>query len=170
MHPSLEKIISQHGELLDCNRPGVSALVTALDAACYELEFTSGGANGESEGIASLLLERVPAIIYAAEFGPVSKCFYASPQIRDILGFEPTDWTNDPGFWFDHVHPEDRDRAIDADEHTKNTGDPLRVEYRMIARDGRVVTVRAPLWMPQSSRVLVRSRFPLVQSNSSNGM
>lgn len=142
MHPTLQKVLGDHADTIGRLPQGADAFLHALDAAFYELELTASNEISDSEGIAALMLERVPAIIYAAEFGPVEKCHYASPQIRTILGYEPSDWTRDAGFWFDHLHPDDRTTAIDADLHTQRTGEPLSVEYRMIARDGRTVWIR----------------------------
>jgi PAS domain S-box-containing protein len=88
------------------------------------------------------LVEEVPAVVYAAEFGEAGAWSYVSPQIESLLGFTPEEWTADPNLWARRLHPEDRDRALAEDEHCRRTGEPLRSEYRMLARDGRVVWVR----------------------------
>jgi diguanylate cyclase (GGDEF)-like protein/PAS domain S-box-containing protein len=85
------------------------------------------------------LVERLPAIVYRAEVGESGAWTYVSPQIESILGFSPDEWCADPQLWERRLHPEDRDRAI-ADEHAAARGDrPGSTDYRMLARNGRVV-------------------------------
>jgi PAS domain S-box-containing protein len=86
------------------------------------------------------LVERVPAIVYQCGFGERCTCRYVSPQITGVLGFAPADWLNDPHFWFNQVHPDDRDAAM-ADEAVARRTGVLRSEYRMIRNDGRVIHV-----------------------------
>jgi len=88
------------------------------------------------------LVERLPAITYVAELGAGGPWHYVSPQIESILGFSPTEWLSDSLNWIDHVHPEDREIAIAAEERFKQTHDLFHAEYRMIARDGRVLWFR----------------------------
>jgi serine phosphatase RsbU (regulator of sigma subunit) len=40
------------------------------------------------------------------------------------------------------IHPEDRERVLSEEARTDESGEPFKVEYRVIARDGRVVWVR----------------------------
>ena len=87
------------------------------------------------------LVERLPAIVYRAEVGAAGTWSYVSPQIESILGFSPEEWCADPTLWEQRLHPEDRDRAI-ADEHAAAGGIQVgSSDYRMIARDGRVVWI-----------------------------
>jgi diguanylate cyclase (GGDEF)-like protein/PAS domain S-box-containing protein len=85
------------------------------------------------------LVERLPAIVYRAEVGEVGAWTYVSPQIESILGFTPEEWCADPALWERRLHPDDRDRAI-ADEQAAALGATVgSSDYRMLARDGRVV-------------------------------
>jgi PAS domain S-box-containing protein len=88
------------------------------------------------------LVERIPAITYVAEFGFSGRWTYVSPQIESILGFPRKQWLDDSGLWYRQLHPEDRTGAIADEERSKGTGEPLTSEYRMHARDGRVVWFR----------------------------
>jgi PAS domain S-box-containing protein len=88
------------------------------------------------------LVEGIPAIVYLAEFGTNGPWRYVSPRIEQVLGFTPQEWMADPDIWYERIHPEDRDVAAVTEAHTRTTGEPLGVEYRMIARDGRMVWVR----------------------------
>ncbi len=45
------------------------------------------------------LVERLPAIIYAAELGEQGRWLYVSPQLEKILGYTPEEWMEDPELW-----------------------------------------------------------------------
>ncbi|MGH9711155.1 MAG: PAS domain S-box protein, partial [Candidatus Acidiferrales bacterium] len=88
------------------------------------------------------LVEQLPAITYVAEFGTAGNWEYVSPQIASFLGFSPSEWLSSTGQWLRQVHPGDRKQVIEAEEYSKRTGENIDIEYRMLARDGRVVWFR----------------------------
>jgi PAS domain S-box-containing protein len=88
------------------------------------------------------LLGRLPAIVYTSEYGADGRWLYVSPGIESTLGYSVDEWMADPGLWFSRMHPEDRDHALASEERSSATGEPLYSEYRLIARDGRVVWFR----------------------------
>ena len=65
-----------------------------------------------------------------------------SPQIEAMLGYSPDEWTRDKELFPRLLHPDDHDRVMAEVAHTQETGEPFRCEYRLIARDGRVVWIR----------------------------
>jgi diguanylate cyclase (GGDEF)-like protein/PAS domain S-box-containing protein len=93
-----------------------------------------------------VLIEHVPAAVYIDMADPdVSdggRLAYMSPQISGILGVPPEEFLADPELWPSRIHPDDRAGAIEAYEAHWRTGEPLRAEYRMIARDGTEIWVR----------------------------
>jgi PAS domain S-box-containing protein len=89
------------------------------------------------------IVENTPAVTYQEAPWPTgydqaTSVAYVSPQIEQILGFSPEDWA-DPGFWLTTIHPDDREAVLAESQRTGDTGEPYLQEYRMIARDGRVV-------------------------------
>jgi len=48
----------------------------------------------------------------------------------------------DEEHWLRTIHPEDRERVLAEEARTDETGEPIGVEYRVIAGDSRVVWVR----------------------------
>jgi PAS domain S-box-containing protein len=88
------------------------------------------------------LVERLPAIVYIAEFGEDGGWVYVSPQIESILGYTPEEWTSQPLLWGERVHPEDLPAALADEERVLRTGAQLNCEYRILARDGRTVWIR----------------------------
>src|SRR4029077_2775279 len=73
---------------------------------------------------------------------------YVSPQIEEILGYSLEEWNASPTFFIDHLHPEDRDRVLEAQREARQSAAPLELEYRIIAADGRVV------WLKDSHTVV----------------
>ena len=105
------------------------------------------------------LVERLPAITYIAELGILGRWHFVSPQIQSILGFSPGEWMANTANFVNHVHPEDRDRVLAAETAFLESGGTYRTEYRMLARDGRV------LWFRDDATYLqtADSQDPLMQ-------
>jgi diguanylate cyclase (GGDEF)-like protein/PAS domain S-box-containing protein len=89
-----------------------------------------------------LLVERVPAAVYIADIGAEGRWRYVSPKIEKMLGFAPEEWMADPGLWLRQVHPDDRERALLADNPAASGTHQQSTSYRMFHRDGSVVHVR----------------------------
>jgi PAS domain S-box-containing protein len=99
----------------------------------------------EAETRYRTLVEQTPAITYVQE--PVESSnpkavTYVSPQYETILGYPPESKIIDEEHWNRIVHPDDRERVLAEEARTDQTGEPFRVEYRVIAGDERVVWVR----------------------------
>ncbi|GBC87526.1 Sensor histidine kinase TmoS [bacterium HR12] len=97
----------------------------------------------EAEERYRALVENIPIVTYVDAFGgggpPTS--LYFSPQVTELLGYTPEELTRPEPLWPSLIHPEDRERIRRAAEEADRTQGPYDVEYRMIARDGRVVWV-----------------------------
>jgi putative two-component system response regulator len=52
------------------------------------------------------------------------------------------EWLADPRLWANRIHPEDRDRVVAAELRSRETGEDLACEYRMLAKDGHLVWIR----------------------------
>src|SRR5579863_2109436 len=105
------------------------------------------------------LVERLPAITYIAEFGTNGPWHYVSPQIESILGFTSEEWLSSANNWIERIHPEDRPIAIAAEDSFAETRKVFFAEYRMFARDGRV------LWFRDEAVLLHQnpSQVPMMQ-------
>jgi two-component system, cell cycle sensor histidine kinase and response regulator CckA len=88
------------------------------------------------------LVERLPAITYIAELGAAGPWHYVSPQIESMLGFSPAEWLSDPMSWMNCIHKDDREIAMAAETRFQQTHELFQAEYRMFARDGRVLWFR----------------------------
>ena len=86
---------------------------------------------------------------------------FVSPYAEQLLGFPLEEWYQ-PDFWPEHIHPEDRQWAIDY-----CAGATARLEdhdfvYRMIAADGRSVWVRDFVTVEAEDGQPVRARGVIV--------
>jgi PAS domain S-box-containing protein len=99
------------------------------------------------------LVEQIPAIVYvwavADGLDQVAE-EYVSPQIEPVLGFRPEEWVENPRLWIDRLHPDDREEVLDETKRSVEAGEPFKLEYRMVARNGRVV------WLHDVASVLTR--------------
>ena len=100
------------------------------------------GALASGDQRIGALIEQVPAIVYTAAFGEEGRWSFVSAQVERLLGWTPEEWMADPRSWIKSIHPDDRERVIEDEHPLKDAGDQLRSEYRMVARDGRVLWVR----------------------------
>ncbi len=82
----------------------------------------------QSEARYRRLIEGLQGIVYT--FSVESGATYWSPQVRDILGFEPTALEAKPFLWHDSVHPQDLARVDQAIEDF-GAGKAIEVEYRI---------------------------------------
>ncbi len=113
----------------------------------------------ETEARYRTLVEQIPAVTYVQE--PIESdnpkaITFMSPQYEAMLGYPAHAEMIDEKHWLRIIHPEDRERVLAEELRTDETGEPYRVEYRLIARDGHVVWVRdeATLVRDEDSRPL----------------
>jgi PAS domain S-box-containing protein len=100
----------------------------------------------EAEAHYRSLIEQVPAVTYRVDRptmdGQPSPMTFISPQVEALLGYPIDEWMNHPGHWFDWLHPDDRERVVKTTAAAAESGTAMRIEYRLVARDGRIVWLR----------------------------
>ncbi|HUW54789.1 MAG TPA: PAS domain-containing protein [Rhodanobacter sp.] len=100
------------------------------------------------------LLETIDGVVWEAELG-VGNTFL-SPQVERLFGYTVEEWRSDPGFWRQHVHPDDLAEALAIDDAAYNATHSYAYEmsYRLIAKSGKVV------WVRDLCRVVVEKNRP----------
>jgi diguanylate cyclase (GGDEF)-like protein/PAS domain S-box-containing protein len=94
------------------------------------------------------LVEQLPLAVYIDHVDDASSNIYTSPQIEPMLGYTVEEWRADPSLFVAVLHPDDREAVLAAHAATHATGEPLHLEYRVRARDGRTV------WVHDEARLL----------------
>lgn len=89
------------------------------------------------------LVQTQSAIVWRAD--PVTFRFvFVSAEAASILGYPIKQWIEEPDFWQNHLHIDDKETVLNTCVHgnlsTKNQSYDL--EYRMIAADGHIVWLR----------------------------
>ncbi len=131
-------------------KENMSRLCPAIERELREVEVRrererAEKALGRSEDRFRRLVEQIPAVTYVQE--PIDSdtpkaITYMSPQYEAMLGYPAETEMLDEEHWLRVLHPDDRERVLAEELRTDETGEPYRIEYRMIARGGRVVWVR----------------------------
>lgn len=88
------------------------------------------------------LVEQLPLVTYVDALDDVSSNLYTSPQVEELLGYTVEEWRANRDLFVELLHPDDRERVLGElrGAHELDTG--YVSEYRLIARDGRVVWLR----------------------------
>ena len=87
------------------------------------------------------ITENLPLLTWLSAPGDRSSCVYISPQVEVMLGYSPAEWSAEPQLFSRLLHPDDRKKVLAAHERADADGGRLRCEYRLVARDGRIVWV-----------------------------
>ncbi len=101
----------------------------------------AGTGNGEPGDAAlerryRVLLEATKAVAW--EVDPATFNFtHVDASAPSILGYPRERWLQ-PGFWTEHVHPEDRDRAVEFCKTKTGAGEDHEFTYRMLGGDGTI--------------------------------
>ncbi len=95
----------------------------------------------ESEARFRTLVEHLPICTYVNPIGFPIRTTYISPYVEQLLGYPVERWLAEDDFWVTLLHPDDRSDAVEGASRTRETGKPFRATYRMVAEDGRIVTL-----------------------------
>jgi PAS domain S-box-containing protein len=87
------------------------------------------------------LLTDLHAIAWEADTNSMTFTF-VSDGVKEILGYDVAEWLSDPGFWNDHLHPDDHDRMVGRLVRIATAGGPFDEEYRLLAKDGSWIWIR----------------------------
>jgi PAS domain S-box-containing protein len=86
------------------------------------------------------LVEQLPVMVYSEEFAVGGSRMWVNSQVA-MFGISPEDATQ-KNYWKTRLHPDDRERVLAEEARCEQTGEPFRMEYRTIHRDGHVLWVR----------------------------
>jgi PAS domain S-box-containing protein len=93
----------------------------------------------ESEENFRRLVENTSAVIWQADID-TWVFSYVGPQAVKLLGYPLEQWY-DKDFWISHLHPDDRERAVNTCLTMSKSAQEFDFEYRMIGAAGEVVWI-----------------------------
>ncbi|HUP33486.1 MAG TPA: GAF domain-containing protein, partial [Gaiellaceae bacterium] len=89
------------------------------------------------------IVERLPLVVYVDRLDEHSSPLYVSGEIERMLGYTRDEWLAEPDLFEQSLHPDDRDRVMATVGERNRTGTEIGyADYRLVARDGRVVWIR----------------------------
>ncbi|WP_198659612.1 sensor histidine kinase [Nubsella zeaxanthinifaciens] len=88
------------------------------------------------------LVNSIEGIVWEASVNEQFTNTFISNKIVDILGYTPEEWAAKPGFFFEKMYPEDRERIAEYLKRELFRKMHHEHEYRMIAKDGSIVWIR----------------------------
>jgi len=106
------------------------------------------------------LVEGLDAIVWEANVDPWQYTF-VSQRAQVLFGYPVERWLREPRFWTDLIHPEDRAQAVNVWQAAASAREDFRVDYRVMASDGRIMWVsmiahvRQPAHRPAQFRGLL---------------
>jgi PAS domain S-box-containing protein len=87
------------------------------------------------------LIESTKAVPWVAN-AKTGQFTYIGPQVVKLLGYPIESWFEE-NFWLDHIHPDDRESAVDLRLKSYCLGlKDYECEYRMIALNGSIIWIR----------------------------
>jgi PAS domain S-box-containing protein len=84
------------------------------------------------------LMDSLDGIVWQADARTFQFTF-VSQQAERLLGYPVSRWLEEPDFWQDHLHPDDREWVVAHCVAATAAGRAHEFEYRMLTADGRVV-------------------------------
>src|SRR5689334_22167310 len=94
------------------------------------------------------IVSSVPAIVFEAWGEPDSssqRTQFVNAYVETMLGYSVSEWLSNPNLWLTIVHPDDKENAARDAAALYATRRGGKMEFRWIAKDGRIVWSEANL-------------------------
>ncbi len=124
----------------------ILAITAHLLAAVYSGRLRTEEALRQSQNEYHDLIESVEAIVWRAK--PSGSFTFVSREAEKLTGFPVAEWTDNPNFWQDHLHPEDRGWVTDFRLKAMFNRQGYSVDFRMLDAQGHT------LWLHDVVRVI----------------
>ncbi|MBD2189268.1 PAS domain S-box protein [Pseudanabaena mucicola] len=152
-HGQMQGVISQ-GDLLKTLQPDeVYQLVSILETKISQLEQENSALLKSRNQLLERQVQEYPSALINGDMFrqfadnnrsaiiirevQTGKVLYVSPRYEEIWGQSSKGIYQDPQSWMQSIHPEDRDRILEAYKHTVHSGF-FSEEYRIIRPDGEI--------------------------------
>jgi diguanylate cyclase (GGDEF)-like protein/PAS domain S-box-containing protein len=88
------------------------------------------------------IIDHLPAVLYVDAVTGTDPMIDVSPGVQDLLGIPREEFLSRPYAWADTIHPEDLDAVLAENERVAITGEPFRMDFRVVHPDGKTLWVR----------------------------
>ena len=139
---AIAPVVGEDGE-------SVGAVVVASDVGERE---QLAEALRESETKYRSLTAHLPDVTFVYPPGERVRPLSVGGPVQAMLGYSQEQLLSEPGLFAKLIHPEDRERVLGELEAARQSPEPFRAEYRLLARDGRVV------WVHEESATVLGSQ------------
>jgi PAS domain S-box-containing protein len=107
------------------------------------------------------LIQSIDGIVWELDY-ETRRFTFVSKQAERLLGYPVTRWLDEPSFWTDHLHHEDRDRTIEKYRSLGERSEHHEFEYRMIRADGQIAWLRDIVTVEQRDGQTFRLRGVMI--------
>ncbi|MCL4248998.1 MAG: PAS domain S-box protein [Anaerolineae bacterium] len=123
---------------------GITSDVTAYKKAEAQLIYLNAQLDDERSRLDAILAS-VPGIVWEGVGKPdgYQRLTYVSPQVETILGYSREYWLDNANLWQEIIVADDLPKAFDQAMALFEKERPGSVEFRLVAKDGRIVPVEA---------------------------
>jgi PAS domain S-box-containing protein len=101
------------------------------------------------------LVNSIEGVVWEAD-PETFRFIYVSKQAERLLGYPLEQWLETESFWQDHLHPNDRERAVQTSRIAMIEKRFCSQEYRMLALNGSI------LWIRSYSTVVLEEDKPIL--------
>ena len=143
---SVRAVVSSHGDELGQLAESFNEMLSRIESQDAALNLSQQKMQALIHSIDGIVWERTPDTF---------RFTFISRQSKDILGYTPEAWLEQPNFWETKLDPRDAAKVIQTGHEMAARGEPYSFEYRMLANDGRTV------WIRESGMVLVENGRPV---------
>ena len=127
----LERRLKRYSEELEGT---VRERTAELEALGRRQEWLIEEARSARERL-EFLLSSNPSVVYTRKPSGDYAATFISEGVVSQLGYTPSDFLEDPGFWGRHIHPEDAPKIFADLPHLFEAGHHTH-EYRLLSKDG----------------------------------
>lgn len=93
------------------------------------------------EGNYRMLVNSIDGIVWEMDINS-DRFKQVSRHAEKMLGYPAARWLEEPHFWEDHIHPDDREWVVNYCHSRSQVTNYYEFTYRMVASDGRAVWLR----------------------------
>jgi diguanylate cyclase len=87
------------------------------------------------------LIDTIDGIVWEYDLEAKTSTFI-SKKIESLLGYSVEEYSENPTFWEDHIHPDDRELAIALSAKVNKNYNNHIYEYRMVTKSGEIIWIR----------------------------